>query len=198
MAPREATLKGLLSGDLPMEHVGQRLREAARRAVMSGDPDRMARAAGLVVDSADDDQWAHDSMAGDGLCQDQNMRCTLRAAIEEAKKRDHRRVGVDLDLYFLDAVAPGSPSATVITRSGSFGWPSDASIRMSAQSGVMHDLSGMPSTTTMHCEHWPLAQKMPWGAPSRGWCPKVCTPAANRADEMTSPGRACRASPVGP
>ena len=31
------------------------------------------------------------------------------ARIEEAKKRDHRRVGVDLDLYHLDPVAPGSP-----------------------------------------------------------------------------------------
>jgi len=43
------TLKGLLSGDLPMEHVGQRLREAARRAVLSGDQGRMAQTAGLVV-----------------------------------------------------------------------------------------------------------------------------------------------------
>ncbi|MCP4572115.1 MAG: GGDEF domain-containing protein [bacterium] len=50
MTPRESTLKGLLSGDLPMEHVGQRLRETARRAVLSGDPQRMARTAGLVVD----------------------------------------------------------------------------------------------------------------------------------------------------
>ncbi|MCZ6464646.1 MAG: threonine--tRNA ligase, partial [Proteobacteria bacterium] len=29
--------------------------------------------------------------------------------LEEAKKRDHRRVGADLELFFLDAVAPGSP-----------------------------------------------------------------------------------------
>ncbi len=32
-----------------MEHVGQRLREAARRAVLSGDQERMAQTAGLVV-----------------------------------------------------------------------------------------------------------------------------------------------------
>lgn len=31
------------------------------------------------------------------------------AALEEARKRDHRRIGVDLDLFHLDAVAPGSP-----------------------------------------------------------------------------------------
>ncbi|MDP6977210.1 MAG: threonine--tRNA ligase [Myxococcota bacterium] len=31
------------------------------------------------------------------------------ARIEEAKKRDHRRVGVALDLYLMDAVSPGSP-----------------------------------------------------------------------------------------
>ncbi len=31
------------------------------------------------------------------------------ARIEEAKKRDHRRVGVALDLYHMDPVAPGSP-----------------------------------------------------------------------------------------
>ena len=29
--------------------------------------------------------------------------------VEQAKKRDHRRVGVDLGLFHLDAVAPGSP-----------------------------------------------------------------------------------------
>ena len=31
------------------------------------------------------------------------------ARIEEAKKRDHRRVGVALDLFHLDPIAPGSP-----------------------------------------------------------------------------------------
>ena len=31
------------------------------------------------------------------------------AAIEEARKRDHRRVGVDLDLFYLDPISPGSP-----------------------------------------------------------------------------------------
>ena len=29
--------------------------------------------------------------------------------VEEAKKRDHRRVGVELDLFHLDALSPGSP-----------------------------------------------------------------------------------------
>ncbi len=32
-----------------------------------------------------------------------------RARIEEARRRDHRRVGVELELYHLDAIAPGSP-----------------------------------------------------------------------------------------
>jgi threonyl-tRNA synthetase len=31
------------------------------------------------------------------------------AAIEEARKRDHRRVGVELDLFYLDPISPGSP-----------------------------------------------------------------------------------------
>jgi len=31
------------------------------------------------------------------------------AAVEEAKKRDHRRVGVDLGLFAIDAISPGSP-----------------------------------------------------------------------------------------
>jgi len=31
------------------------------------------------------------------------------AALEEARKRDHRRVGVDLGLFALDALSPGSP-----------------------------------------------------------------------------------------
>jgi threonyl-tRNA synthetase len=31
------------------------------------------------------------------------------ARIEEAKARDHRRVGADLDLYFTDPISPGSP-----------------------------------------------------------------------------------------
>jgi threonyl-tRNA synthetase len=31
------------------------------------------------------------------------------ARIEEAKQRDHRRVGADLDLFFTDPIAPGSP-----------------------------------------------------------------------------------------
>jgi len=31
------------------------------------------------------------------------------ARLEEAKKRDHRRVGVELDLFHMDPVAPGSP-----------------------------------------------------------------------------------------
>jgi threonyl-tRNA synthetase len=34
---------------------------------------------------------------------------THLARIEEAKKRDHRRVGADLGLFHLDALAPGSP-----------------------------------------------------------------------------------------
>ncbi len=32
-----------------------------------------------------------------------------RARLEEARRRDHRRVGVDLELFHLDPIAPGSP-----------------------------------------------------------------------------------------
>ncbi len=38
----------------------------------------------LVVTSDADDASAHDNMLGDGTCMDNGMRCTLRAAIEEA------------------------------------------------------------------------------------------------------------------
>src|SRR5262249_18714923 len=31
------------------------------------------------------------------------------ARIEEAKRRDHRRLGVELDLFHIEALAPGSP-----------------------------------------------------------------------------------------
>jgi CSLREA domain-containing protein len=43
-----------------------------------------ASAAAFVVNSSADDANAHDNMLGDGNCMDQLMRCTLRAAIEEA------------------------------------------------------------------------------------------------------------------
>jgi CSLREA domain-containing protein len=43
-----------------------------------------ALAASFVVNSNADDASAHDNMLGDGVCMDQSMRCTLRAAIEEA------------------------------------------------------------------------------------------------------------------
>ena len=42
------------------------------------------RAAGYVVDSSIDDQWAHDASPGDYVCADTFGSCTLRAAIEEA------------------------------------------------------------------------------------------------------------------
>src|SRR5262249_51544094 len=32
-----------------------------------------------------------------------------RARVEEARKRDHRRLGVQLDLFHLDEISPGSP-----------------------------------------------------------------------------------------
>ena len=52
-----------------------------------------------------------------------------------------------------------------------------------------------PFATTVHCAHWPFAQKMPRGSPSAGWCPNVWTPAAKSAEEIISPGRANSLSP---
>ncbi len=49
MTPREAALKQLLSGDLPLERMGPHLRRAARRALLSGDPTRMGLVARVVV-----------------------------------------------------------------------------------------------------------------------------------------------------
>ena len=49
MTPREAALKQLLSGELPLERTGPHLRRAARRAVLSGDPARMGLVARVVV-----------------------------------------------------------------------------------------------------------------------------------------------------
>ena len=48
---------------------------------------------------------------------------------------------------------------------------------------------------TEHWAHWPLAQKMPWGAPSLGWWPKMRTPLAKRAEAIVSPCRAWNACP---
>ncbi len=50
----------------------------------------------------------------------------------------------------------------------------------------MQALTGRPSTMTRHWEHWPLAQKIPWGLPSFAWWPKMCTPPAIRAEEIIS------------
>lgn len=49
MTPREAALKQLLSGELPLERMGPHLRQAARRAVLAGDPGRMALTARVIV-----------------------------------------------------------------------------------------------------------------------------------------------------
>ncbi len=45
---------------------------------------------------------------GTAFANKKELKAHLRR-LEEAKKRDHRRVGVELDLFHLDAVAPGSP-----------------------------------------------------------------------------------------
>ena len=66
---------------------------------------------------------------------------------------------------------------------------------MPARTGTMHDLTGRPSAMTAHCAHWPLAQKMPWGAPSLWWCPKMRTPLAKSAEAIVSPSRAWNAWP---
>ena len=45
---------------------------------------------------------------GTAFASKKELKAYLRR-IEEAKKRDHRRLGVELDLFHLDPVAPGSP-----------------------------------------------------------------------------------------
>ena len=59
----------------------------------------------------------------------------------------------------------------------------------------MQALTGRPSAMTRHCEHWPLAQKRPWGLPSLWWWPNTCTPAATRAEESISFSKPVRAAP---
>ena len=66
---------------------------------------------------------------------------------------------------------------------------------MPSCTGTMQDFTDSPSAITEHWAHWPLAQKMPWGAPSLGWCPNTRMPLAKRAEAMVSPSRAWRASP---
>ncbi len=60
---------------------------------------------------------------------------------------------------------------------------------MPGRTVTMHDFTGRPSATTVHWAHWPFAQKMPCGAPSLGWWPKMRTPLANSADAIVSPAR---------
>ena len=49
MTTPDNALKNLLSGALPLENAGQQLREAARRALMSGDRHRMEVVARVIV-----------------------------------------------------------------------------------------------------------------------------------------------------
>ena len=78
---------------------------------------------------------------------------------------------------------------------GSTGRPSTGSRRAPARTSSMHDFTGMPSASTRHWAHWPLAQKIPCGAASLRWWPKVRMPLANRAAAMVSPSRAVSGSP---
>ena len=59
----------------------------------------------------------------------------------------------------------------------------------------MQDFTGRPSTRTRHWAHWPLAQKIPWGAPSLAWWPKIRIPLAKSAEAMVSPCRAETGAP---
>jgi len=49
MTPREAALRQLLTGELPLDRMGPRLRGAARRALLSGDPARMGLVGRVIV-----------------------------------------------------------------------------------------------------------------------------------------------------
>jgi len=71
--------------------------------------------------------------------------------------------------------------------SGSRGRPSTLATVSPSRRGVMQALTGRPSAMTRHWEHWPLAQKIPWGLPSFAWWPKMWTPLAVRAEEIISP-----------
>jgi len=53
--------------------------------------------------------------------------------------------------------------------SGSTGRPFSGITCISGFTSSMQDLTGLPSAMTMHWAHCPLAQKIPWGAPSWGW-----------------------------
>ena len=67
----------------------------------------------------------------------------------------------------LDGPGGFRPEARASTR-GSSGRPSTGSTRTPGRTSSMQDFTGMPSARTRHWEHWPLAQKMPWAAPSLG------------------------------
>ncbi len=64
-------------------------------------------------------------------------------------------------------VAGGRIAGASLTR-GSSGRPSIGSTRIPGRTGVMHALTGLPFARTRHWAHWPLAQKIPCGAPSLG------------------------------
>ena len=57
-------------------------------------------------------------------------------------------------------------STAASSTSGRLGLPSMGATRIPSWTGTMQDLTARPSAITEHWAHWPLAQKMPWGAPS--------------------------------
>ena len=60
---------------------------------------------------------------------------------------------------------------------------------------VMQALRTMPSTRTLHWEHWPLAQNMPCGASPLRCSEKLLTPLENKAELRASPSRPFMARP---
>ena len=79
---------------------------------------------------------------------------------------------------------------------GSSGSPFNGITFIPSITGVIHDLTAMSSARTRHWAHCPLAQKIPWGAPSFSWVPKIRIPWAKRAEEIISPVRAVRVFPL--
>ena len=163
----------------------------ARHVVLEARGDVDAAGAGVArVDRAEELVRLQDELAAEAVLVVDDERAHAGAAQLDGG-REAGRAAADDQALGLDrsgcraAVRPGSPSR----RRGARDCPSSGATRMPARTGTMQDFTGRPSAITVHWAHWPLAQKMPCGAPSLWWWPKTRTPLAKSADEIVSPSK---------
>ena len=165
-----------------------RSRTAAPRCLQLGGDVDAARAGVDGVDRAEEAVRLQHQLAAQAVLVVDEQRADARLAQLDRRGQARRAAADDqaLDVHGLDRVACAAGPARRAARAGRRA----AARACPGGPATMQDLTGRPSARTMHCAHWPLAQKMPCGEPSFGWWPKIRTPLANSADAMVSPSRA--------